>query len=388
VSTPSPQRYESEGRRQGVDRITLDHALAALKRIRDTDPRITPVLTLRHLAVLTGLPYMFLRRSVARRARFDYKHFALKKRIPGRSRVRIISMPTPSLKEAQQWIVEHVLRFTRPHAASYAFHPDSSPVLAAEQHPRTRWLLKVDIEDFFHSVSEGTVTGIFTRLGFPKLLSFELARLCTIESNRVGVIDPALRWTAIPHYQNRHEGVLPQGAPTSPMLANLAMAHVDERLAALARRCGCRYSRYADDLAFSTDGDATMRAMVSLRREVYHLLNEAGFSPNRRKTAIRGPGSRRIVLGLLVDGATPRLQLVYKDMIRLHLHYLTSPDFGPAKHALARKTGVSSLYHHVRGLISWAELVERDFGGEALRQFNSVAWPPIQRRWLEGKEDV
>jgi RNA-directed DNA polymerase len=86
---------------------------------------------------------------------------------------------------------------------------------------------------------------------------------------------------------------------------------------------------------------------------------------------------------MLVDGPTPRLQRAYKDMIRLHLHYLSSLAYGPAKHALARKTGVSSLYHHVRGLIGWAQQLEPAFGRRALERFASVDWPPIQPRRIE-----
>ena len=139
------------------------------------------------------------------------------------------------------------------------------------------------------------------------------------------------------------------------MLANLSMLRADTELARLAAGRGFRYSRYADDLAFSTDTDSSLAEMHRLRRDVCGILNDSGFRHNQRKTVIRGPGTRRIVLGMLIDGPTPRLQRAYKDMIRLHLHYLSSPAHGPAKHALVRKTGVSSLFHHVRGLIGWAQ---------------------------------
>ena len=383
MSAPSPQRYASGARRHGVNAVTLKNALATLARIRATDPRITPILTLRHFSVLTELPYLFLRRTVARRGHAEYRFVLLKKRIPGRSTKRMISIPPPSLAIAQRWLVDHVLRYAPIHPASFAFHPDSSPVHAAEQHPNTKWLLKIDIEDFFHSVSEGTVSAIFVRLGFPKLLAFEFARLCTIS------LDQQHNKNSIPHqspitfYALGYEGFLPQGAPTSPMLANLAMLHVDTLLARLAEERGLRYSRYADDLAFSTDTDCSLAKMHKLQRDVCRILNNAGFQPNKRKTLIRGPGTRRIVLGMLIDGPMPRLQRAYKDMLRLHLHYLSSPAYGPAKHALALKTGISSLYHHVRGLIGWAQQVEPAFGQRTLEQFASVDWPPIQPRWIE-----
>ena len=384
---PSPQRYASGGRRQGIDAVTLQNALAALARIRATDSRITPVLTLRHFSVLTGLPYLFLRRTVARRGQAKYRFVLLKKRIPGRSTKRMISIPPQSLSIAQRWLVDHVLRYTPVHPASFAFHPASSPVQAAEQHPETKWLLKVDIEDFFHSVSEGMVSEIFARLGFPRLLAFEFARLCTIALDRGPGRNPVPHSGPISFYALEFEGFLPQGAPTSPMLANLAMLRTDTELARLAAERGFRYSRYADDLAFSTDKDRSLAEMHRLQRDVCGILNESGFRHNQRKTVIRGPGTRRIILGMLVDGPTPRLQRAYKDTVRLHLHYLCSPAYGPAKHASARKTGVSSLYHHVRGLIGWAQQVEPAFGRQALDRFASVDWPPIQPRRIEGGWD-
>lgn len=388
MSAPSPQRYASGGRRQGVDATTLANALAALARIRATDPRITPVLTLRHFSVLTDLPYLFLRRTVARRGQAKYRLILLKKRIPGRSAKRLIAIPPQSLAIAQRWLVDNVLRYAAAHPASFAFHPESSPVQAAEQHPNTRWLLKVDIEDFFHSVSEGMVSAIFARLGFPRLLAFEFARLCTIGIDRGQGKNPAAHKGPITFYASEYEGMLPQGAPSSPMLANLAMLKVDSLLARLGEDRGFRYSRYADDIAFSTSGEQTLAKMRGLQRDVCKILNEAGFRHNRRKTVIRGPGTRRIILGMLVDGPMPRLQRGYKDMIRLHLHYLSSPNYGAAQHALARKTGVSSLYHHVRGLIGWAQQVEPAFGQQALKQFDAVDWPPVQPRRIESSWDA
>jgi RNA-directed DNA polymerase len=387
MSAPSPQRYASGGRRHGIDAVTLENALAAFARIRATDPRITPVQTLRHFSILTDLPYLFLRRTVARRGHAKYRFVLLKKRIPGRSTKRLISIPPQSLAIAQRWLVDHVLRYAPVHPASFAFHPESSPVHAAEQHPNTKWLLKVDIEDFFHSVSEGSVSAIFAGLGFPKLLAFEFARLCTIGLDRGPGRNPAPHAGPITFYALGYEGILPQGAPTSPMLANLVMLRTDTELARLAAERGFRYSRYADDLAFSSDADHSLAEMHRLQRDVCGILNNSGFRHNQRKTVIRGPGTRRIVLGMLVDGPRPRLQRSYKDMIRLHLHYLSSPAYGPAKHALKRKSGVSSLYHHVRGMISWAQQVEPTFGQQALEQFASVEWPLIQPRRVESGWD-
>jgi hypothetical protein len=388
MSTPSSQRYRSKGRREGVSEDVLDNALAAMERIRSADPRITPVLTLRHLSHLTDIPFLHLRDIVGRRAHKQYKFFYLKKRIPGRTRVRMISVPNSTLKELQRWIVDNILCYTRAHPASYAFHPNSRPLEAAEEHCGCAWLLKIDLENFFHSISEGRIAEVFSQLGFSKLLSFELARIVTVAVNRGDArTDPTERWSAIPYYHCAYEGMLPQGAPTSPMLSNLVMLRTDEILARLAKQEGMKYTRYADDLAFSCGPDKNFEHIRRFQRKVSSVLNRAGFRLNHRKTTIRGPGSRRIVLGMLVDGNEPRLAREYKDMIRFHLHYLTHADFGPSRHATARKTSVSGIFHHVRGLIAWAEIVEPDFGNAALKKFETVKWPPIQPGYWSEEED-
>lgn len=386
---PGPQRYRAQGRREGVDETVLTNALSVIDRIRAADPRITPVLTLRHLSELVGVPYPHLRDLVARRVPRSYKFFYLKKRVPGRTSTRMISVPNKTLLSIQQWIVSDILRFTSAHEASYAFHPGGRPLEAAEEHCGCAWLLKVDLQDFFHTISEGRVAGIFAELGFNRLLAFELARLVTVACERAKPSNPAARWPTIPYYQCAHEGMLPQGAPTSPMLSNLVMHRTDGMLARLARAHGMRYSRYADDLAFSCGADRDAAHVRRFKRLVLKSLNEAGFRPNLRKTTIRGPGSRRIVLGMLVDGDRPRLPKEYKDMLRLHLHYLASPDYGPAAHAQARNTSVSGIFHHVRGLISWAETVEPAYGKQLLARFWSADWPPLEPTHLDdfGEDD-
>ena len=387
MSLPSSQRYRSQGRRLGIDPTTLDRAVEAIERIRSVDPRLTPILTLRHLSELTGVPYGYLRRVVARRLG-RYRHVRLRKAVPGRSRHRLISIPPQPLLTVQQWIVGNILSHTQPSRASFAYHPESSPVLAAEEHCSCAWLLKVDVEDFFHSITEGRVSAIFYQLGYPRLLSFELARLVTMPIESAALRrDPAARWPSIPYYHSIYEGVLPQGAPPSPLRSNLAMRALDERLMRRAREHGMSYTRYADDLAFSCGSDRDRAHVERFKRLVLSELSREGFRPNLRKTVIRGPGTRRIVLGMLVDGDAPRLPREFKDTLRLHLHYLQSPDHGPAVHARSRRTAVSSLYHHVRGLIGWAASVEPVYGAAMLSKFNTVGWPPVQPRWTEEADE-
>lgn len=377
----NPQHYRFHGERQGVAPVVLDHAIAVVDKIRAANPNTAPILTLRHLSEATQVDYGFLRNVVARNLH-PYKVFTLKKVVPGRSRTRMICTPLGDLRQVQDWIVQNILRHTRAHATSYAYHPHSRPEFAARIHCGCDWLLKVDVEDFFHRVSEGRVFRIFRDLGYPDLLSFELARLTTVaaDNGRPQREAAAARWPEITAYHAPFEGFLPQGAPTSPMLSNLAMTDLDERFSQMAAASDLKYTRYADDLAFSARKPHTRTSMLKIRRKVIRTLNEAGFKANLRKTAIRGPGARRIVLGLLVDGKEPRLSREFKDDLRLHLHYLTADGFGPSRHAEARGVSISGLYHRVRGLIGWALRVEPDYGETCLKAFASVKWPPIDMR--------
>ena len=116
----------------------------------------------------------------------------------------------------QRWIAQNLLRTSAaaPHPASFANYRDRGILAAARRHADCTWLVKMDIRDFFDSLSERRVYRVFRSLGYGALLSFQLARICT----RVREEDPQdVRWTdGVQGYCNSREGRLPQGAPTSP----------------------------------------------------------------------------------------------------------------------------------------------------------------------------
>jgi len=377
----TPQQYKARGTELGIDQPVLTNSLNTIERIKSVDARLFPLLTLNHLSMETEVSYGYLRKAIGRKIN-TYSHFYLKKRLPGRRNVRFINVPHTPLLKCQRWISDNILRYGVVHHSSYAYHPKSSPILAAKLHVNAHWLIKVDIHDFFHGISEHKVYRVFRSLGYARLLSLELARLCTLpcEKHPGHNVDPTRdERYKIKYYKTPYLGIVPQGAPTSPMLSNLVMREIDEALASLATKMNMRFSRYADDIVFSCT-DARGKASVNkVKRRILQIINEGGFRPNLRKTVIRGPGTRKIVLGIMVDSKEPKLPKEYKDKIRLHLHYLVDPKFGPSSHANARKTSISKIYHHVLGLIYWARAVEPDFGNEALVKFNSINWPPISK---------
>jgi RNA-directed DNA polymerase len=218
---------------------------------------------------------------------------------------------------------------------------------------------------------------------FEPLVAFEMARLCTrlVKGNDKS---KSAKWSAnqrqykvIGAYTNSRIGHLPQGAPTSPMLANLAVRKLDAEIESIAAAHGLTFTRYADDIALSTNSSTFSRQKArSVIGEVYRAMGSAGFSPNATKTKVVSPGARKVVLGLLVDGNEPRLTREFKARLRQHLHYLVSSQIGPTAHAAKRKfASTQGLCNHVRGLISYATQVEKGFGDACLAKFGNIVWP-------------
>jgi RNA-directed DNA polymerase len=161
------------------------------------------------------------------------------------------------------------------------------------------------------------------------------------------------------------------------MLANLAMKEFDARMTELARGNGLEYSRYADDITLSTgDKGFTRDRAVRMIGRSSSLMGEFGLSPNTAKTRISPPGSRKVVLGLLVDGAAPRLTRRFRQGLRQHLHYLLHSSVGPVLHAQARGfVATASMRNHVWGLIAFAYDIDPAFAQACARQFERVTWP-------------
>lgn len=389
VTSWSPQHFQNLADAAQRDPEVIQHALATASIVRSMNPGLPPVFTLGHLAHLTGSEFFQLR-SVARRDEPDpYRLFRIQKRpsFEGERRFRIITVPQPHLLRVQRWITQAILARALPHQASVAFSKGDRLRDAAAIHCNSRWLIKLDVTNFFESISEISVYRVFRSLGYQPLISFEMARICT----RLGGATTRKRgerWQV--HYKPREiesydvyrpfggprVGHLPQGAPTSPMLANLAMRSFDTEVDKLAVDHGLRYTRYADDVTFSTKGEFSRDQAAHVIGLAYKAMGRVGLSPNATKSRVTPPGSRKIVLGLLVDGAEPRLPREFKENMRRHLHYLSRTDVGPVAHARSRGfASTTGMRHHIEGLLSFAKQIEPSYAAKCKRIFASVDWP-------------
>ena len=160
-------------------------------------------------------------------------------------------------------------------------------------------------------------------LGINHLVAFELGRLCTIATPAESPRRFYENWQvrkhneSIPEYNQEFLGYLPQGAPTSLLLSNLIMRNHDAELNEIAKNYGLTYTRYSDDLSFSTRSKTFNRVTAKeVIKKAYDILSRAGFRPQSRKTKIIPPRSKKIILGLNVDGAVPRLQREFKDRVK------------------------------------------------------------------------
>jgi len=334
------------------------------------------VFTLRHLAYECDVPFTYIHDIVAQRID-PYKTFFIKKRSGG---YRQITVPQFQLNKVQKWIHENILKKATAHPCATAYMVGCSPVRNARIHCNSNWLVKIDIERFFESISERQIYHVFRQMGYKALLAFEFSRLVTWHGELWWKKYRSKRWKrnplrhSIEAYQSDHVGHLPQGTATSPILANLVCQSLDIELYKLAQEFGCAYSRYSDDIVFSTV-DFTRSRAIELIGKSSQILSRGGFRRNIRKTHIITPGARKIVTGLLVDGAEPRITRELRNRIEVHLHFANKPGVGVAKHC--RRRGFRSIIgfrNHLWGLINYAEQVNVNCQ-DYVSDFRKIEWP-------------
>lgn len=358
-----PHLYAERGVAEGHPTAVVEKAAAEWARLRALG--LTPVLTLGHLAHLTGVSYRYLREIVERK-RDPYEDII---RIKRDGTTRPISSPEPVLMTVQRWILRNVLRSLEPHAASFAYHPGRSSVQCAEQHLGARWLVKLDLHDFFGTVDEVRVYRVLRDLGYAPLISFELARICTrMKGERqYGFGMPEV----IRSYAVARKGVLPQGAPTSGALANAAAAGLDRRLVGLAAAHGVVYTRYSDDLVFSAGASFDRNRAAALVGNVSGAVVDNGFVAHRKKTRVVPPGARHVVLGLVLGRG--RLQLMPEFKRRVDVHIRGVAKFGLAEHVRHRSfRSIMSFVNHVDGCLSFAAAVEPGHAAEVRRRWDAA----------------
>ncbi len=294
-----------------------------------------------HLAAALGVTVPQLKGMAYHRDAATSLHY-VRFTIPKRDGTeRPIWAPKKRLKAAQRWILQHIVERLPVHGAAQGFLVGRSILSNAQVHENPKVLLKMDIKEFFPTVTWKRVKGVFRRAGYRDGISTLLALVCTEAPREIVTVEGKT------YYVSLGPRCLPQGAPTSPALTNALCLRLDRRLAGLAKRYGWRYTRYADDLTFSLPmdhkGPPKLGAMIGC---VTRIVAGEGFEIKQEKTRIHRTGGRQSVTGLVVNGdAPPRTPRTLRRQLRSAIHKLKTGKPLKDGESLARLIGYAAFVH-------------------------------------------
>ncbi len=279
--------------------------------------------------------------------RVHYVRFTIPKRD---GKERPIWAPHPKLKAAQHWILFNIVERLQIHGAVHGFVAGRSTLTNAAIHTNSRVILKMDIKEFFPTITWRRVKGVFRKAGYREQIATLLALLCTEAPREV------VEHTGKTYYVSLGPRCLPQGAPTSPALTNVLCLRMDQRIAGLVQKLGWRYSRYADDLTFSLPGDHKGKPNLGrLMGLVKKIVAAEGFTIHPDKTRVARQGGCQRVTGLVVNGAgEPRVPRKVRRQLRAAIHNLQKGK--PLKEGETTAT--------LAGLAAYVQMTNRELGAK------------------------
>lgn len=283
---------------------------------------------------------------------------------------RLLEAPKPRLKALQRKVLDDILSHIPPHPAAHGFVRGRSVATHAEQHVGRQLVIRFDLEAFFTTVSTFRAHGVFRAAGYPEEVCSVLLGLCTTRTANAVLRaapypepftseDSVRRFNLLQRLADWH---LPQGAPTSPALANLAAFGLDSRLHTFARDVGLTYSRYADDLVFS--GDDT-RSVGALTNFVAMAVSEEGFRLNRAKTRVMRQHQRQFVTGVVVN-QRPAVARADYDALKARLHRLATKGVDESERGLRA---------HLLGQLAWVGRFSASRARRLEALFSRITWP-------------
>lgn len=223
--------------------------------------------------------------------RVHYVTFEIPKKSGG---TRQLSAPHRSLAAAQRWILTNILNLLPVHERAHGFIAQRSVLTNAQPHVGATVVINADLSDFFPTITFPRVEGMFRKVGYSPAVATILALLCT-ECPR-----QTLRLGDTTYFAATGPRALPQGAITSPAISNQIAGKLDRRMSAMAAKLGWEYTRYADDLTWSTSGDVAPSVGYVLAR-MRHIVQDEGFQLNHAKTRVQRRSQQQTVTGVVVN---------------------------------------------------------------------------------------
>ena len=279
-----------------------------------------------------------------------YKTFTIPKSSGGQ---RAIASPPQVISLFQTRVLSCMTALVQPKGPAHGFTSKKSVVTNASLHVGTNLVLNIDLLDFFPSIHFGRIRGVFTHqpFSFNSSIAAVLSQLCS------------------------HDRTLPPGAPTSPLLSNLVCRGLDNDLLLLARRTRCKYTRYADDITFSTRSSTFSTDLIevatptiALGKELLETLAKHDFKENTLKTRVSTRAERQEVTGLVVNQKV-NIHRRYVRNLRAILNNCRHHGLPKAEERFKEKAGNNAppLAHHLRGKLDYLSMVRGATDGIYLR---------------------
>lgn len=254
--------------------------------------------------------------------------------------LREINAPCMSLKTIQKWILQNILYKVRVSQYSFGFKKSSegSPLVqCAERHRNNLYILKMDLKDFYPSIRREKIFSQFLQLGYNMYASNLLTNICTLH------------------------GKLPQGAVTSPYLANLVCYRMDIRIAGYCNKRDITYTRYADDLTFSCDNRDALRNIYGMIKKI---IEDEGFAINQKKTQFLTPKIHKKIVGITVNDGLLKAPKEMKKSVRAMIHFeIISGDY--------------SSNDKIRGYVSYIDSIEKNYRKKVIKYITKYLDDPI-----------
>ena len=253
---------------------------------------------------------------------------------------RIISAPKASFKVIQRWVLENILYRVKVSDCSYGFKKskNGSPLVGcAERHKNNLYMLKMDIKNFYPSIKRNQIFFQFLEIGYNTYAANLLTNLC--------------------YYKNG----LPQGAVTSPYLANIVCYKLDVRIESYCNKRDIVYTRYADDLAFSSDNRDSLRKIYGMIKKI---IEDEGFEVNGYKTIFMTPKGHKELLGVTINDGNIKAPRQMKKLVRSMIHR-------------SIVTGDYSIKSVVCGYVSYIDSIEKGYKKKIKKYISKFYEDPI-----------
>lgn len=270
----------------------------------------------------------------------NYRLFYIPKKSKG---YRKIEAPSEDLLQIQRWIKTNILEKISISEFAKGFKKHSSIIDNAQPHINKQLVINLDIENFFPSIAYGQVFRLFLYLGYTREVSHLLTKLCTNSNN-----------------------VLPQGAPTSPILSNILMLKMDKRLSNLAKFFKADYTRYADDITFS--GNRNISKMIPI---ILKIIKDENLKVNFNKFRLRYNNQQQTVTGLIVN-KTLSVPKKLKTELCKAIYYCQK--FGVDTHM--KNINCNRLFYkeHLYGIAYFVKMINEDLGKKYLAELDKIEW--------------